>query len=332
MRPALLQLIKSGRPRYAAGGNYTLQILTIGELLWDVFGQTEYLGGAPLNFSAAVQRLGNPVALITGVGDDQRGIRALQSMGALGLSLDFVQVLPGIDTGTAKVTTNSAGNASYYIQRPAAFDEVRLDEASLAAIAALHPGWVYFGTLAQTHAPTFEILKQILERLPESKCFYDMNLRDGHWNLPLVQRLSGLASILKLNDAEAETLFGLTRPGEEFSLEKFCRYWSSTYSIDTICVTLGSQGCAIFRNNAFLCFDGFAVKVADTVGAGDAFAAAFLHGFELQWPMARTACFANALGALVASRAGATPAWTVEECLQMIAGQEAAQPQLPQRS
>jgi fructokinase len=59
----------------------------------------------------------------------------------------------------------------------------------------------------------------------------------------------------------------------------------------------------------------------DTVGAGDAFAAAFLHGYELQWPRARTAAFANALGALVASRAGATPAWTVDECQQLIAEQ-----------
>jgi fructokinase len=148
-----------------------------------------------------------------------------------------------------------------------------------------------------------------------------MNLREGHWNLALVERLSAMASILKLNDDEAKLLFGLTCAGEEFTLEGFCKVWSAQYQVDTICVTLGSEGCAIFHENELQRFAGYAVKVADTVGAGDAFAAAFLHGFALGWPVARIASFANALGALVASRAGATPPWTVEECLRLMAGE-----------
>ena len=295
-----------------------LQILVIGEILWDIFDHAEYLGGAPLNFSAAIQRFGNSVALITGLGDDSYGRRALQSMTGLGLSTKFVQVLPEAATGTARVTTDNAGNARFFIQRPAAFDEVRLSEVDLAAIEALHPEWVYFGTLTQTHPPALATLDSLLHRLPSAKRFYDMNLREGHWNLPLVQRLSQDASILKLNDSEAEILFQLSCPSDTFSLEKFASYWSSKYNIETICITLGSKGCAVYRQNALHRFDGFAVKVADTVGAGDAFAAAFLHGQIQGWDEARQAAFANALGALVASRSGATPAWTAEECLQMI--------------
>lgn len=298
-----------------------MQILAIGELLWDVFDHAEYLGGAPLNFSAAAQRLGNSVALLSGVGADPRGDRARESMVGLGLSTEFVQVLTGKSTGTARVTTDSSGNARFFIQRPAAFDELLLDEARLSALQALHPGWIYFGTLAQTYPPALAILDALLQRLPDVKRFYDMNLREGHWNLPLVQHLSSQASILKLNETEAETLFELTHSGEEFSLEEFCRRWSSTYGIETICVTLGSKGCAVFSQNALHCFDGFTVNVVDTVGAGDAFAAGFLHGHIQGWPPARQAAFANALGALVASRAGATPAWTMGECLQLIADQ-----------
>ncbi len=303
-----------------------MHILTIGEILWDVFGDAEFLGGAPLNFSAASQRLGHTVALVTAVGDDPRGQRALESMRALGLSTEFVQKLPGKSTGTALVTTDAGGNARYFIQRPAAFDDYELDDARLNALEDLQPDWIYFGTLAQTHPPSEQILHRILERLPEIKCFYDMNLRQGHWNLPLVQRLSSLASVIKLNETEAETLFQLTQSSEEFSLEQFCRYWSQTYAVEAVCVTLGSQGCAIFKDDALLSFDGFTVQVADTVGAGDAFAAAFLHGYELKWPMARTATFANALGALVAGRSGATPDWTVDECQALIAEQGRAVP------
>jgi len=55
------------------------------------------------------------------------------------------------------------------------------------------------------------------------------------------------------------------------------------------------------------------VKTADTVGAGDAFAAAFLHGLSSGWDAARTGDYANRLGALVASRAGAIPQWSPDE-------------------
>jgi fructokinase len=233
-----------------------VRLLSIGEILWDVFGKSEILGGAPLNFSVAAQKLGHQVALVTAVGDDRRGRRALDSMRAFGLSADFVQVLAGKNTGTAQVTMDDAGNASYFIERPAAFDPIQLDNARLSAIQALRPAWLYFGTLAQTNPASEEMLHRILGRLPGVQCFYDMNLREGHWNLPLVERLSGLASIVKLNETEAETLFRLTHAGEAFSLEQFCRSWSSTYGVENLCVTLGSEGCAIFMDNRLVRFAG----------------------------------------------------------------------------
>ena len=295
-----------------------MQILTIGELLWDVFSETEFLGGAPLNFSVGAQRLGNSVTLVSAVGQDARGSRAIQFMTALRLTIDFVQVVPGRHTGTARVTTDSCGNASYFIQRPAAFDDLVLNDALLSQLTSLQPQWIYYGTLSQTNQTNEDLLHRLVQQLPSSKCLYDMNLRDGHWNLSLVQRLSELASVAKLNENEAETLFRMIRTSEEFSLEEFCRYWSSTFQIDTICVTRGREGCGIFTDDTLYLFEGFAVDVIDTVGAGDAFAAAFLHGQILDWPVARTASFANALGALVASRPGATPAWTADECLRLI--------------
>jgi fructokinase len=321
-----LQVTQSAHTSLWPQKDNIVQILAIGEILWDVFDHAEFLGGAPLNFSAAAQRLGNSVTLITAVGDDQRGMRAIESMAALGLSTDFAQVLPGKDTGTAVVTTDDRGNASYFIKRPAVFDEFELDDARLSALEALHPDWLYFGTLAQTNRPTEEILHRIPKRVPAIQCFYDMNLRQGHWNLSLVERLSRLAAIVKLNDSEAEILFRLSCPGEHFSLERFCRRWSETYDVKTICVTLGGEGCAILKDNLFQRFDGFEVTVADTVGAGDAFAAAFLHGYGLGLPVARIATFANALGALVASRPGATPPWTVEECIALVAQQSPENP------
>ena len=295
-----------------------MQILTIGEILWDVFDHAEHLGGAPLNFSAALHRLGSQVNLISGLGSDNYGTRALQAMTERGLPTQFVQVFPEKATGTARVTTDEKGNTNFFIQRPAAFDEVQLDASQLSAIEALKPDWIYYGTLTQTHAPALATLETILHRVPTARRFYDMNLRTGHWNLALVQRLSQDASILKLNDAEAETLFELTCPNQSFSLDSFAAYWSATYNVDTICITLGSKGCAVYKDKELHIFNGFTVQVADTVGAGDAFAAAFLYGQIRGWAPSCQANFANALGALVASRAGATPAWTAEECIAIM--------------
>ena len=136
----------------------------------------------------------------------------------------------------------------------------------------------------------------------------------------LVQRLCELATILKLNEFEARTLADLTgMSAEDFSLEEFCRRWAALYGIESICVTLGAAGCLVFEKGVAHRVPGFPATVEDTVGAGDAFAAAFLHGFHHRWPVLQAARFANALGSIVASRAGATPEWSLEECLQLAA-------------
>lgn len=179
--------------------------------------------------------------------------------------------------------------------------------------------WIYFGTLAQSYPSGEERLTRLLAGSLDTRRFYDINLRDGHWNLPLVQRLSALATIIKMNEAEAERLSILTHGPSPHSIERFCEFWSATYGGETICVTLGGRGCVVWQKGAAQSFGGFGVRVVDTVGPGDAFAAGFLHGLESDWSLQKTASFANALGAIVASRAGATPSWKAEECFELLA-------------
>ncbi len=162
-------------------------------------------------------------------------------------------------------------------------------------------------------------LQRLVKGCSTARRFYDVNLRTGHWALALVERLSAIADVMKLNKDEAELLHALKWGNDGFILEHFCRRWATTYQISTICITLGSEGCAIFADDVLRAFRGFNVDVVDTVGAGDAFAACLLHGLHHGWPLERIASLANAVGAIVASRAGATPSWSVEECLRLIA-------------
>ena len=297
-----------------------MRILSTGEILWDIVEGKEFLGGAPLNFSVTSQRLGNLVSLLTGVGDDELGRKALQQMNSLGLKTDFVQTIRDAPTGTALVTLDESGSATFRISRPAAFDVLNVDSGLIQRCQTALPDWIYFGTLANAHAPNEEMLHSLVEQLQPVKRFYDMNLRDGHWNLPLIERLSELATVIKLNDEEAKRIFDLKFGNVPYTLERFCERWSAAFGVQQICVTMGSAGCALYSDDAFRRFGGYSVDVVDTVGAGDAFAAGLLYGLDLGWLPERIASFANALGAMIASRRGATPAWTVEECYAMIDG------------
>ncbi len=283
----------------------------------------ERFGGAALNFCANLQRLGADAVLLSAVANDDRGKLALVRMAELDLDTSFIGVVETPPTGVAIVGKTETGEPSFVIPRPAPFDMVSIEAPRIRCSmeqSGATPDWLYFGTLMQTQHAVEEFIAQLACSSTSLRCFYDMNLRLDQWNLPLVQRLSRLANVLKLNEHEAEILYAATYPnGPAFDLVMFCSFWASAYDIDVICVTLGGAGCFVFADDHGYCVAGFSVTVQDTVGSGDAFAAAFLHGYHLGRPIAEIARFANALGALIATRAGATPPWTIKECLALIA-------------
>jgi fructokinase len=292
----------------------SLRIVSVGEILWDVIGESEYLGGAPLNFAAHARKLGHEVFLVSGLGDDQRGRRALAGLQKCGISAEFVQVVGGRCTGTAEVELGPDGKPAFNIVRPAAYDFVSLARTQYKRLAELRPQWIYFGTLYHTTKSALDSTLKLLEEVPTARGFYDVNLRDGNWNLATVERLASHAQVSKLSDSEAEFLDASLNADEGAgSVEYFCRRWSEQYRCPTICVTLGERGCGIYQHGGYVEVPGCKVEVADTVGAGDAFAAGFLHGLEQGWDPRRSGAFANALAALVASRAGAIPEWRMEE-------------------
>ncbi|HEV2464503.1 MAG TPA: PfkB family carbohydrate kinase [Acidobacteriaceae bacterium] len=297
-----------------------MRVLGIGEVVWDVFPDRELLGGAALNFCVNTLRLGDHANLITAVGSDLRGLTALDAMRSFGVDTEFVAVTQELPTGAAFVSRDANGDPHFDIPRPAAFDRAGLSPRTFETAVGLWPDWLYFGTLMQMEPSVEELTQRLMDSLPGVRGFYDMNLRPGNWTPPLVERLCHLATVLKLNESEAETLgpfadFSLA----SFTLAKFCKRWAARYNIDTICVTRGGDGCFVYHKGKIHEAPGYRTVVADTVGAGDAFAAAFLHGYHRNWPIERTALFGNALGSIVASRPGAIPEWTLEECLGLAA-------------
>ena len=299
--------------RREEAGETFVRIISIGEILWDVFGETELLGGAPFNFAAHARRLGHEVLFLSAVGNDPRGRRALAAAGKLGLSTRFLRAGAAQPTGFVSVRLDAAGQPDFTIHRPAAYDCLEVGEDDLRQLAEFHPGFVYFGTLHQMDPRVRSATQRVLAAVPGARRFYDINLRANSYTPALVRELLRQANVVKLNASEVASVEGfLGWPQAGF--EAFCRGASKQFGWDAVCVTRGEQGCAILLDGVYAEVEGYPVQVADTVGSGDAFAAAFLHGLGQGWPAAGIGDFANRLGALVASRPGAIPEWTLEEC------------------
>jgi fructokinase len=280
-------------------------VVAVGEVLWDLFDDGQRLGGAPLNFSSHVRRLGHPVSLISALGADALGAEAAQQIAALNLDCRFLQTSTRFATGTAKVKLGEDGSPAFAIARPAAYDDLDLTPAILEQLAQCEPAWVYFGSLFAATDQGRRTLNRLLKAAKGSLRFLDLNLRPGSDSPDLVTELRELADVVKLNEPELERVAALT--GLPRSMERFCHAAIERYGWQALAITLGSRGCVIGFDGDCIEAQGQAVTVVDTVGAGDAFAAAFLHGLSQQWPADRIAEFANRVAAEVTSHAGALP-------------------------
>ncbi len=289
-----------------------MRLVAIGEVLWDVIGDQEYLGGAALNFSAHATRLGHTVFFVSAVGKDERGRRVLDRMAEIGLPTRYVREVETHRTGVVTVELDPAGVPNFTIHHPAAYDAPELTDADLADLISPAPDWIYFGTLFQMSPQARKLTYRLIDSRCGARLLYDVNLRKDHYTAPLLRELMARPRVVKLNEDEATAINELFGRASQ-SLEDFCRSYAREYGWESVCVTCGEKGCAMLVDGEYVEAGGYKVQAQDTVGAGDAFAAAFVHGLSLHWSPAEIADFANRVAALVASRPGGTPVWTLED-------------------
>ena len=238
----------------------------------------------------------------------ERGARLGTGLVELDLDTRYVQRVDQAPTGIVTVRlTAAAGQSGFTIHRPAAYDFTQYPDTPLP-----QADWIYFGTLYQMNPASKRLVQRLCEAQPGARRFYDVNLRVDSYTPELVKDLMARADTVKLNDAEIEMvqeILGTRLP----TFETFAREYAKRYGWRAVAVTRGEQGCELLIGEEYAVSAGFPVEVSDAVGAGDAFGAAFVHGLSAGWPAAEIADFANRLGALVASRPGGVPAWTVAE-------------------
>ncbi len=286
-------------------------VVGLGEALFDVFPSGPRLGGAPLNVAAHAHRLlrgAQPAGrgvIVSRVGTDDLGAKLREELAARDLSDRFVQADPHHATGQVDVELDGEGGHAFHVARESAWDflEATPQLDALAGSCAA----VAFGSLAQRNPVSAATVRGFVEKALEAIRLFDVNLRssDGRdfYDAETLVLGCGHASLVKLNDEELETVCSLT--GTRDATEMCFRF-----GLDAVILTRGSEGTIAVTGDGEVSGERAPFEPdegADTVGAGDACGAGLLAALVTGHPMEHALSVANAMGAFVAGKAGATP-------------------------
>jgi fructokinase len=298
-------------------------ILGIGELLWDIVPDGMRLGGAPANFAVMAARLGNHAAILSRIGRDDLGRQAIDRLNTIidpmPVETGFLQVDQLHETG--RVTVSFAdGEPHYTIHEPAAWDFLELSDAWVQLAARADA--ICFGSLAQRNQQARQTI-QTLAAEASSTCIrvFDVNLRAPFSSAEILEESLELATVVKMNDAEAPLVLDLLDltieeapgPGEALSTTVYLRAAAERLlaefpSLQMVAATRGSRGSLLVTRDEWNEHPGFPVKVADGIGAGDAFTAAMTHYMLRGADLATLNEAGNRWGGWMASQSGAMPA------------------------
>ena len=294
------------------------KIVCFGEILWDILPAGAVPGGAPMNVAYHLRKLGLDPGIVTRVGIDERGKKLIDLLNENGITTDHIQLDYDIPTGIVNATANEHGEMQYDIVAPAAWDFIALDDDTVELVKdASH---FIFGSLVNRNPTSRNTLFALLETAQQK--VLDINLRPPHFNRHLVEDLLSRADIIKMNSAELELITGW-----------FTRYKTMTdriaiiqdrFQVPRIIVTMGGDGAIVNIEGELYGHPGYMVDVADTIGSGDSFLAAFLFKQLNNDGPKESLAFASALGALVASKTGGWPAYEINDIQKLAASQSAA--------
>jgi fructokinase len=282
-------------------------VVGLGEVLWDMLPAGKQLGGAPANFAFHAGRLGADAAPVSCIGNDPAGEQILVLLAAKGLSTRYVYVDRGRPTGRVDVHLDVSGVPNYVIHEPVAWDFIPTTNDLLALAARTDA--VCFGTLAQRGEVSRQTIRRFLDAT-RADCLriFDINLRQSFYSAEVIRDSLSRGTILKLNDEELPTILRLLDLPPEADATQSCRTLLERYRLRLVALTLGPRGSLLVTTDAISRRNAEPVKVIDTVGAGDAFAAAaalgMLHGLPLDEIHRR----ASHLAAFVCTQHGAMPA------------------------
>ena len=255
-------------------GTESKYVVGIGEALWDILPEGKKIGGAPANFAYHVSQFGLESRVVSAVGDDVLGEEILMNFRKKNLQCMVPKV--AFPTGTVQVTVDDAGIPCYDIRQNVAWDNIPFTE-ELRRLAGRTCA-VCFGSLAQRSEVSRNTVRSFLEAMPDGDDIYrvfDINLRQNFYTQETVRDSLDRCNILKINDEELDIVGGMFGyPGHD--AQGNCRKLLETFGLKMLILTCGVNGSHVFTRDSVSFRATPKVSVADTVGAGDSFTAAFI--------------------------------------------------------
>lgn len=280
-------------------------VVGMGEALWDVLPEGKKIGGAPANFAYHVSQFGLPSCVVSAIGDDALGKEIIENFTSKGLDQLIAEV--PYPTGTVQVKIDQTGIPLYDIKENVAWDNIPYTE-HLDALAKRTKA-VCFGSLAQRNVVSRETINHFLDTMPkddDSLIVFDVNLRQGFYNKEILCKSMQNCNILKINDEELITvsrMFGY--PG--IDLQDKCWILLGKYNLKMLILTCGINGSYVFTPGNVSFQPTPKVEVADTVGAGDSFTAAFIASILKGKSVTEAHTIAVKTSAFVCTQKGAMP-------------------------
>lgn len=280
-------------------------VVGMGEALWDVLPEGKKIGGAPANFAYHVSQFGLPSCVVSAIGDDALGKEIIENFTSKGLDQLIAEV--PYPTGTVQVKIDQTGIPLYDIKENVAWDNIPYTK-HLDALAKRTKA-VCFGSLAQRNVVSRETINHFLDTMPkddDSLIVFDVNLRQGFYNKEILCKSMQNCNILKINDEELITvsrMFGY--PG--IDLQDKCWILLGKYNLKMLILTCGINGSYVFTPGNVSFQPTPKVEVADTVGAGDSFTAAFIASILKGKSVTEAHTIAVKTSAYVCTQKGAMP-------------------------
>jgi fructokinase len=286
-------------------------VVCFGEVLWDVLPTASFPGGAPMNVAFHLKKLGSNPALITKIGIDNYGKKLVNLLSNEDVCTEFFDVDYQYPTGLVYAKQNERCDVSYDIVNPAAWDFINCNDEYEELVS--NSTFFVFGSLTSRNKVTRETLYHLIE-LANTKVL-DVNLRAPYYTRPDIEYLMNKADILKMNLDELELITGWFNCSTTTDRIKQLQ---DQFKIETIIVTMGSDGAIVNNNGEVYFHKGIKVKVADTIGSGDAFLSGYIHNISEGNSIEEALSFASAVGAFVATREGACPNYQISQIKDFI--------------
>ena len=279
-------------------------VVGMGEALWDVLPEGKKIGGAPANFAYHVSQFGLNSRVVSAVGDDKLGMEILDNFREKKLNA-MVEIVP-YPTGTVQVELDAEGVPCYDIKEGVAWDNIPYTPA--LEDLAKHTKAVCFGSLAQRSVVSRDTINRFIDAMPaeDTLKIFDINLRQGFYTKEILCNSFSKCNILKINDEELVTvsrMFGY--PG--IDLQDKCWILLAKYNLKMLILTCGINGSYVFTPGVVSFQETPRVPVADTVGAGDSFTAAFCASILNGKPVPEAHKLAVEVSAYVCTQSGAMP-------------------------